>query len=269
MAGSRSRDLAYLEVIEKILVAQPALVHYRLLFGPPRNTALHAHLGRLLELRDPTDRSLGMKTLHIGLIRPEQDMPERFFVASEHAAVVPIPSLTSAYGFDSGVLLGAQSAARLLDHARQCYAADLYFAYYEQTGARAYFERGVAALRATFAVAPYENWAHRLEDVHGSWTGIHWGTGSAITSVLLARPRYGDAFVDARAGWGVGIDGCTIDAVRLEGDRLAVTLRAAFPSGEHRHLVVRSDRALQVSVNGRELGHFPPDALAAGIPVSR
>ena len=123
VAGSRSRDLAYLEVIEKILVAQPALVHYRLLFGPPRNTALHAHLGRLLELRDPTDRSLGMKTLHIGLIRPEQDMPERFFVASEHAAVVPIPSLTSAYGFDSGVLLGAQSAARLLDHARQCYAA--------------------------------------------------------------------------------------------------------------------------------------------------
>ena len=50
-------------------------------------------------------------------------MPERFFVASEHAAVVPIPSLTSAYGFDSGVLLGPQSAARLLDHARQCYAA--------------------------------------------------------------------------------------------------------------------------------------------------
>ncbi|GAA1464560.1 hypothetical protein GCM10009603_41880 [Nocardiopsis exhalans] len=123
VAGSRSRDLTYLEVIEKTLTAQPALVHYRLLFGPPRNETLHAHLGRLLEIRDPADRSLGMKTLHIGLIRPEQDMPERFFVASEHAAVVPIPSLTSAYGFDSGVLLGPQAAARLLDHARQCYAA--------------------------------------------------------------------------------------------------------------------------------------------------
>lgn len=70
VAESRSRDLAYLEVIEKVLAARPALVHYRLLFGPPRNLALHAHLGRLLELRDPTDRSLGMKTLHIGLIRP-------------------------------------------------------------------------------------------------------------------------------------------------------------------------------------------------------
>ena len=123
VTGSCSRDAAYLDVIEKVLTAQPALVHYRLLFGPPRNKALHAHLGRLLEIRDPDDRSLGMKTLHIGLIRPEQDMPERFFVASEQAAVVPIPSLTSAYGFDSGVLLGPQAAQRLLDHARQCYAA--------------------------------------------------------------------------------------------------------------------------------------------------
>ncbi|MFV2199149.1 XRE family transcriptional regulator, partial [Nocardiopsis sp. LOL_012] len=123
VAGSRSRDVAYLETIEHALADRPGLVHYRLLFGPPRNTALHAHLRRLLEIRDPDDRSLGMKTLHIGLIRPEQDMPERFFVASEQAAVVPIPSLTSAYGFDSGVRLGPQAAERLLDHARQCYAA--------------------------------------------------------------------------------------------------------------------------------------------------
>ncbi|MET9710283.1 helix-turn-helix domain-containing protein [Nocardiopsis alba] len=123
VTGSRSRDVAYLKTIEKVLAARPELVHYRLLFGPPRNRVLHAHLGRLLEVRDPEDRSLGMKTLHIGLIRPEQDMPERFFVASERAAVVPIPSLTSAYGFDSGVLLGPPAAERLLDHARQCYAA--------------------------------------------------------------------------------------------------------------------------------------------------
>ncbi|MGH3625477.1 MAG: hypothetical protein ACRDQ5_27480, partial [Sciscionella sp.] len=35
----------------------------------------------------------------------------------------PIPSLTSAEAFDSGVLLGAGAAERLIDHARQCYAA--------------------------------------------------------------------------------------------------------------------------------------------------
>jgi len=50
-------------------------------------------------------------------------MPERFFCASEHMAAVPIPSLTSAEAFDSGVALGAVAARRLLDHGRQAYAA--------------------------------------------------------------------------------------------------------------------------------------------------
>jgi hypothetical protein len=49
--------------------------------------------------------------------------PERFFCASEQVAVVPIPSLTSHEAFDSGVVLGAAAAARLLDHGRQAYAA--------------------------------------------------------------------------------------------------------------------------------------------------
>ena len=49
--------------------------------------------------------------------------PERFFCASEHTAAVPIPSLTSAEAFDSGMALGAVAARRLLDHGRQAYAA--------------------------------------------------------------------------------------------------------------------------------------------------
>jgi len=122
IAGSRSRDPVYLSAIEAAVAERPELVHYRILFGPPRHPVLTEHLLRLLELRDPRDRSLGLKTLHIGLIRDDHD-PERFFCASESAAVVPIPSLTSVDAFDSGVLLGARTAQRLIDHARQCYAA--------------------------------------------------------------------------------------------------------------------------------------------------
>ncbi|MDT0443418.1 XRE family transcriptional regulator [Streptomyces johnsoniae] len=110
MTGSRSRDTAYLETIETVLAERPELIHYRVLFGPPRNTELTAHLTRLLALRDPDDRSLGLKTLHLGVIPAERDSPERFFVASETAAVTPIPSLTSAYAFDSGVLLATHAA---------------------------------------------------------------------------------------------------------------------------------------------------------------
>ncbi|WP_148271941.1 hypothetical protein [Saccharopolyspora spinosa] len=68
--GSRSRDTAYLETIETVLAQRPELVHYRVLFGPPHHQVLKDHLLRLLEIRDPQDRSLGVKTLHISIIAP-------------------------------------------------------------------------------------------------------------------------------------------------------------------------------------------------------
>jgi transcriptional regulator with XRE-family HTH domain len=121
--GSRSRNAKYLEATETALADRPALVYYRVLFGPPHHQVLKDHLVRLLELRDPSDRSLGIKTLHIGFVGDLTRSPERFFCASERMAVVPIPSLTSHEAFDSGIVLGAIPAMRLLDHGRQVYAA--------------------------------------------------------------------------------------------------------------------------------------------------
>jgi hypothetical protein len=96
------------------------LVHYRILFGPPRHRVLSEHLLRLVELRDPADRSLGMKTLHISIIN-NPDYPERHFVASEQGAVTTIPSLTPAESFDSAVVLGPAAGTRYIEHARQLY----------------------------------------------------------------------------------------------------------------------------------------------------
>ncbi len=121
--GSRSRDIAYLKAIETVLAERPALVCYRVLFGLPHHQVLKDHLIRLLELRDPDDRTQGVKTLHLGLVEDTEGSPERFFCASEQMAVVPIPSLTSHEAFDSAVVLGAAAAVRLLDHGRQAYAA--------------------------------------------------------------------------------------------------------------------------------------------------
>jgi transcriptional regulator with XRE-family HTH domain len=122
-AGSRSRDREYLAAIETVLAERPGLVHYRVLFGLPHHQVLRDHLLRLLELRDPEDRSLGIKTLHLCIVEDTVTTPERFFCASKQMAAVPIPSLTSAEAFDSGVALGAAAARRLLDHGRQAYAA--------------------------------------------------------------------------------------------------------------------------------------------------
>lgn len=122
LTGSRSRRSDYLRAVEDTLTARPDLVHYRVLFGPPHHDVLHDHLLRLLTIRDPDDRSSGCKTLHLGIIDDTVGTPERFLCVCERAAVVPIPSLTSAEGFDSGLRLGPQAASRYIDHVRQCYA---------------------------------------------------------------------------------------------------------------------------------------------------
>jgi hypothetical protein len=123
VTGSRSRDRKYLEAIEVVLAERPTLVCYRVLFGPPHHQVLKDHLLELLRLRDPGDRSLGVKTLHMGMVLDVTASPERFFCASERMAVIPIPSLASHEAFDCGIALGADAALRLLDHGRQAYAA--------------------------------------------------------------------------------------------------------------------------------------------------
>jgi transcriptional regulator with XRE-family HTH domain len=134
VTGSRSRDAGYLEAIEQALADRPALACYRVLFGPPHHQVLKDHLIRLLRLRDPHDRSLGFKTLHIGVVEDLEGSPERFFCARAPMAVVPIPSLTSHEAFDSGVVLGAAPAVRLLDHGRQAYAGARRIETIEQVG---------------------------------------------------------------------------------------------------------------------------------------
>jgi hypothetical protein len=123
VTGSRSRDVPYLDAIEEALREKPALVHYRVLFGPPHRQVLKDHLAELLKIRDPDDRSLGFKTLHIGVIEDTQRRPERFFCACERSAVIVIPSLNVAEGFDSGVRLEGDEARALVQHAIQVYHA--------------------------------------------------------------------------------------------------------------------------------------------------
>ncbi|WP_239695021.1 helix-turn-helix transcriptional regulator [Streptomyces sp. DvalAA-19] len=122
VTGSRSREKEYLAAIETAVAQWPDLVHHRVLHGPPRHHALADHLLRLLELRDPSACRNGIKTLHIGMVEPTEAL-ERFFVASETAAVVPLPSFHGAEGFDCGVLLGREAAVGLVHHGREACAS--------------------------------------------------------------------------------------------------------------------------------------------------
>ena len=84
-----------------------------------------------------------------------------------------------------------------------------------------YLERAVAALRSTFAIAPYENWAHTggsQGDVQGALSSaMHWGEGSAAASVLFTREQLGDLFVFAgRNPHGVCVNGCSMTNLTVQ-----------------------------------------------------
>jgi hypothetical protein len=157
--------------------------------------------------------------------------------------------------------------------ARQCYAADLLWDYYKETGKQEYLERAVAAARSTFAVAPWENWAHTgYEDVHGALTGFHWGTGSAMTSVEMMWPALGDVLIDIARAQGVGFNACSLKQLSVTGSSIRFTLDA--PARMHTINVkfagVDTHRRYEVSWNGgKPVVMNGIDLIKAGFVIQR
>ena len=131
----------------------------------------------------------------------------------------------------SPMLLGGfttQNTDEEWSDARQAYAATMLADFYMATGTFEYLERAIAAARSTFAVAPWENWAHTgYVDEPGAMTGFHWGTGSAMTSVELLQPILGDALIDLAAGQGAGFDECTVTGIEVHGRDLHFNLTSS------------------------------------------
>lgn len=102
--GSRSREPAYLLEIEHALHGKPDLVHYRILIGPPHGQVLKEHLLRLVEAerhRSPGRR----KRLFVSMLDDVVADHERFFMATDSAAVVVVPSANSPANFDTGLVV--------------------------------------------------------------------------------------------------------------------------------------------------------------------
>lgn len=121
LTGSRTREPDYMESIERALSSHRGLVHYRVLFGPPRNQSFKDHLHRLLEVCDPRDRSVaGVQRLHVAMA-PE-GYQEVNVCASEREALVVQPSLIAPGNFDTAILYSSATHARaLVAHVQQVY----------------------------------------------------------------------------------------------------------------------------------------------------
>lgn len=172
---------------------------------------------------------------------------------------------------------GVQNTDAEWSDSRQGYFAVTLMKYYELTGQREYFERGVAALRAMFSLfesptspRTAENYAHSGFDQPAGVTGLHWGTGSSVVSIHLITRRYGDAYVDMKGGWGVGIDGCRIPAVSIGNSEIGVTIldNIASPRTITLKFGNTSGGQFYVRVNGKQLGQFPSNELEKGLHVA-
>jgi len=151
--------------------------------------------------------------------------------------------------------------------ARQCYAAVLLWDYYQDTGEGEYLERAVAAARSTFAVAPWENWAHTGHvNEEGSLTGFHWGTGSAMTSVEIMAPMLGDAFIDLGRKQGAGFNACSLRELKVEGSSVRFHLDASprLETVTVRFAGVNPRETYKLSWNDRAVEEVSGESLASG-----
>jgi hypothetical protein len=120
--GSRSSEISYLQEIERAIQDKPRLIHYRILLGPPHSQALKDHLLRLLALRPAQVNGDSEQALHISILNDLTRYPERFFVASEQAAVIILPSANSPMNFDTAIIVREpRYVHRLLQHGKALY----------------------------------------------------------------------------------------------------------------------------------------------------
>ena len=178
--------------------------------------------------------------------------------------------------------------------ARQSMFAECLMRYFLLTGEPEYFERGVAALRASFTlmlapenrtVAPgnlgrlrksnygatYENYAHLGFDrrVPG-YVMFDWGSGGALAAAARTRSRFGDVFIHAPTGSVFGIDFCTASGLTISKTRIAFTLKKGGRGS--REFIVKTHGLdpgqRELVINKKSFGKFSRNKLEQGVTIT-
>lgn len=160
--------------------------------------------------------------------------------------------------------------------ARQGIIAPVLLDYYRATGHDEYMERGVSALRASFAtmfieenrwVAPgnmriaipeetgsvTENYAHfGYDHATPGFLDSDWGAGSSCSAAAYAQKHYGDIYIDLPRGKAFGINGCLVSSFEESGDVVSLGVKVHVETGAELRLRLQDGRpGMRVEVNGR------------------
>jgi hypothetical protein len=206
----------------------------------------------------------------------------------QYQAVWPA-SFLSLYTFGG---FSVQNTDQEWNDARQAQVAPTLLDYARATGRADYAERGVAALRASYATMctptaeainpryfdyqprgwANENYAHNPYDAPTTpvpTPHFDWGVGTALAAFAEARNRFGDVWVDLAHGTAHGIDDVAVIGFNASDDALELELESRTAGHQ---VLVKADGMrvpnLLLRVNGAEIGPVTPAQLAAGVRVS-
>jgi hypothetical protein len=157
--------------------------------------------------------------------------------------------------------------------ARQGQASDVYFDYYKMTGKLEYLERGVAALRSSYAIAPFENWAHTggsEGDAPGAFSGFHWCQGSASASLEMIRPWLMDAYISGIFGHMVGVNGVSLNGLSISATKIEFNIITKYVWSYDLVVVVEgmAEGTYDLIVNGNNTGKYNSAQLNRGVAIN-
>lgn len=145
--------------------------------------------------------------------------------------------------------------------ARQAVFAPLYMQAYQLTGKKEYFERGIAALRASFVlmsipenkkVSSYtwnayplglmpENFAHGGTNGTYGRSDTDWGEAGALTASAFITNHYGDVYIDAMRKNAFGINGCRVEEFKKRGNLIRLKVKEEL--GYARKIVFKTSKS--------------------------
>ncbi|MHA1226304.1 MAG: hypothetical protein ACTSPV_06130 [Candidatus Hodarchaeales archaeon] len=177
--------------------------------------------------------------------------------------------------------------------ARQSLFALVCFHYYEVTGNKEYFERGIAFLRASFTLTlieehkeiakgaindikvdlpeyglAIENYGHIGYDKRPlGWIMPDWGSMGASTSFVYVYQRFGDIFIDLKYNQAFGLNACTVENLEIKDNEIYLEVEVLPESAKTEFRIIcrnLHESNYSVNINGKLAGKFSKQQLLEG-----
>ncbi|MBD3212599.1 MAG: hypothetical protein GF311_08320 [Candidatus Lokiarchaeota archaeon] len=191
---------------------------------------------------------------------------------------------------------GVQNADAELNDARQALFVRTYMEYYLETGKGEYMERGIAALRASWALqllteyegiclgnlegietangidrgCVCENYGHSGIDFRvPGYIMFDWGIGTAAMATAYTKKHFGDIFIDYKFNKVWGICGIEIENFMLNNNHIQISLRMI--NEKNTILIIAReipDRTINIILNETQLNNISKSQLEQGYTLN-